>query len=93
MVLIEEGYKDSSGEWVGKAERQWTPRTTEGIQAKVCFLAGCLTSQQHASVSQGRMCSYKLACCHTEIEVVDQTFYPTQSQYTDIGRPVSALTQ
>ena len=24
-------------------------------------------------------------CCHTEIEVVDQTFYLTQSQYTDTG--------
>ena len=23
------------------------------------------------------------SCCHTEIEVADQTFYPTQSQYTD----------
>ena len=24
-------------------------------------------------------------CCHTEIEVEDQTFYLTQSQYTDTG--------
>ena len=24
-------------------------------------------------------------CCHTEIEVADQTFYLTQSQYTDTG--------
>ena len=51
----------------------------------VCWLAGCLTSQQHASVSQGRICSDNFTCCHTEIEVADQTFYFTQSQYTDTG--------
>ena len=52
----------------------------------VGLLVGCLTSQQHASVSQGRICSDNLTCCHTEIEVADQTFYLTQSQYTDTGR-------
>ena len=51
----------------------------------VCLLVGCLTSQQQASVSQGRICSDNLTCCHTEIEVADQTFYLTQSQYTDTG--------
>ena len=29
-------------------------------------------------------------CCHTEIEVTDQTFYLTQSQYTDTGSTVSS---
>ena len=52
---------------------------------EVCLLVGCLTSQQHASVSQGRICSDNFTCCHTEIEVADQTFYLTQSQYTDTG--------
>ena len=51
----------------------------------VCLLVGCLTSQQHASVSQGRICEDDCMCCHTEIEVADQTFYLTQSQYTDTG--------
>ena len=37
------------------------------------------------SVSQGRICSDNFTCCHTEIEVADQTFYLTQSQYTDTG--------
>ena len=56
----------------------------------VCVEEGvCLTSQQHASVSQGRICSDYCTCCHTEIEAADQTFYLTQSQYTDIG-PTSA---
>ena len=50
-----------------------------------CLLVGCLTSQQQASVSQGRICSHNLTCCHTEIEVAGQTFYLTQSQYTDTG--------
>ena len=51
----------------------------------VCLLVGCLTSQQQASVSQGRICSDNCTCCHTEIEVADPTFYLTQSQYTDTG--------
>ena len=49
-----------------------------------CFV-GCLTSQQHASVFQGRICSDKFTCCHTEIQVEDQTFHLTQPQYTDTG--------
>ena len=51
----------------------------------VCLLVGCLTSQQHANVSQGRICTDNFTCCHTEIEVADETFYLTQSQYTDTG--------
>ena len=51
----------------------------------VCLLVGCLTSQQHASVSHGRIYSDNCTCCHTEIEVADQTFHLTQSQYTDTG--------
>ena len=54
----------------------------------VCLLVGCLTSQQQASVSLGRICPGNFMCCHTEIEVADQTFYLTQSQYTDT-RPTS----
>ena len=53
------------------------------ISAVVCLFVGCLTSQQQASVSQGRICLDNFTCCHTEIEVADQTFYLTQSQYTD----------
>ena len=49
------------------------------------FVVGCLTSQQHASVSQGRICPDNCTCCHTETEVSDQTFQLTQSQYTDTG--------
>ena len=52
---------------------------------EVCLLVGCLTSQQHASVFQGRICTDNFTCCHTEIEVADPTFYLTQSQYTDTG--------
>ena len=51
----------------------------------VCLLVGCLTSQQHVSVSQGRISSDNFTCCHTETEVADQTFHLTQSQYTDTG--------
>ena len=51
----------------------------------VCLFVGCLSSQQHASVSQGRICTDNFTCCHTEIEAADQTFHLTQSQYTDTG--------
>ena len=51
----------------------------------VCLFVGCLTSQLQDSASQGRICSDNFTCCHTEIEVADQTFYLTQSQYTDTG--------
>ena len=47
------------------------------------MFVGCSTSQQHASVSQGRICTDNFTCCHTEIEAADPTFYLTQSQYTD----------
>ena len=54
------------------------------------FLVCCLTSQQHASVSQGRVYSDKRTCCHAETEVADQTCYLTQSQYNDSG-PTSPI--
>ena len=46
-------------------------------------LVGCVMSQQHASVSQEGIYADKFTCCHTEIEVADQTFHLTQLQYTD----------
>ena len=60
-------------------------RSRSGRLNHNCLLVGCLTSQQHASVSQGRICSDNCTCCHTETEVADQTFHLTQSQYTDTG--------
>ena len=55
------------------------------LVSEACLLVGCLTSQQHASVSQGGICTDNFTCCHTEIEAADPTFYLTQSQYTDTG--------
>ena len=63
----------------------WVNYEASVIVPYVCLFVGCLTSKQQASVSQGRICSDNLTCCHTEIEVADQTFYLTQSQYTDTG--------
>ena len=64
------------------AQGQWLRRwpAVPGL-----LFVGCLTSQQQASVSQGRICSDNFTCCHTETEAADQTFYLTQSQYTDTG--------
>ena len=68
--------------------RFWELMCNTRFCSYVCWLVGCLTSQQHVCVSQGRICSDNFTCCHTEIEVADQTFYLTQSQYTDT-RPTS----
>ena len=68
--------------------RLYLPVDADKLGSCCCWLVGCLTSQQHASVSQGRICSDNLTCCHTEIEAADPTFRLTQSQYTDT-RPTS----
>ena len=65
----------------GKAKKEITREEKD----RVGWLVGCLTSQQQASVSQGRICTDNFTCCHTEIEVADPTFYLTQSQYSDTG--------
>ena len=45
---------------------------------QVCVLVGRLMSQQHACVFQRQVSSDNFMCCHTEVEVADQTFYHTQ---------------
>ena len=62
----------------------WHYHNDHALAALLLFVSS-LTSQQHASVSQGRICTDNFMCCHTETEVADQTFYLTQSQYTDTG--------
>ena len=62
-----------------------TEREVRKRESRGCLLVGCLTSQQHASVSQGRICTDNFTCCHTEMEAADPTFHLTQSQYTDTG--------
>ena len=64
----------------------------EGNPEFVGWLLTCLTSQQQDSVSQGRICTDNFTCCHTEIEVAGQTFYLTQSQYTDTSPSVDPIT-
>ena len=82
----EKEQEQSCGGWVGKgSEAEYYRMEGRQKNSKICLLAGCLMSQQHASVSQGRICSDNLMCCHTEIEDADQTFHLTQSQYTDTG--------
>ena len=48
----------------------------------VCWVVGCLTSQQHVSVYHGRICPDNCTRCHIAIEVAGQTFHFAQSQYT-----------
>ena len=75
-----------STHWHGTNPSKHTVHIKSGIRQGCCLLfVGCLTTQQRTSVSQGRICSDRFPCCHTEIEVADPTFYLTQSQYTDTG--------
>ena len=48
-------------------------------------VVGWLVNVPATCVSQRWICSDKRTYRHTEIEVADQTFYITQSQYTDNG--------
>ena len=57
---------------------------------RVCWLVGCLTSQQHASISQGRICTANFTCCHTEMQI-QLSISPSHSILTP-GQPVPALT-
>ena len=57
-----------------------------GISQAMLLSVGCLTSQQ----PPGWIYPDNCRCCHTEIEVADQTCYPNQSQYTDTGRTSSS---
>ena len=69
-------------------EEDALPLGQRGGQSYRLMFVGCLTFKQHASVSQGRICTDSFTCCHTETEVADPTFHLTQSQYTDTG-PIS----
>ena len=66
--------KTAQSPWV--AFHQWSV---------ICLLVGCLTPQQHASISQGRICSDNCMCCHTETATADRNIHFTQSHYTDTG--------
>ena len=67
----------------------WTAPTPNQISSwSVEMFVSYLTSQHHASISQGWFCSDKCKCCHTENKAAYQTCYLTQSQYTD-PRPTS----
>ena len=69
----------------GRVGRRERVREREREREREILFVGCLTSQQHASVSQGRICSDNFTCCHKELAVANQTFHLTQSQYTDSG--------
>ena len=58
----------------------------EGVGGGRGEVVGCLTSQQHDSVSQGRICTDDFSCCHTELFTS-----PSHSILTP-GRPVPSLT-
>ena len=60
-------------------------RTVNQMGGNIVVVCWLLNVPATCCVSQGRLSSDKLKCCHIEIEVPDQTFNLTQSQYTDTG--------
>ena len=63
-----------------------SPGPRRPLDPGLAFLVwSCHKFDPCAGVSQGGICSNNGICCHTAIEVADQTFYLTQSQYTDTG--------
>ena len=83
VVVVDRGFSGYRQKRLQQPTNEQIPLHYHG-KARGLFV-GCLTSQQHASVSQGWICSDNCTCCHTEIEVADQNFYLTQPQYTDTG--------
>ena len=56
------------------------------------LLIDCLMSQQHACASLGQICSDNCTCCHTEMEVADQTSTSPSHSMLTLGRSVPAET-
>ena len=86
----EKGEEGETGRQTNRGKEEDTSRIQSNdrlgaLAAKLLLLVGRLTSQQHVSVSQGRICSDNFTCCHTETEVAGQTFYLTQSRFSDTG--------
>ena len=85
--------KQTNKQTTNQPNNQPTNQPTKQIQQKqsnkpsayprctwpVCLLVGWLLNVPATcySVSPGRICSDNFTCCHTEIEVADQTFYLT----------------
>ena len=61
------------------------------VSVGYCLFVGCLTCQQHAGVSQGRVCSDNFTCCHTEKLQITLSTSPSHSILTP-GWPVPAQT-
>ena len=63
------------------------PKTRQALSTSagrgLQLLVVCLTSQQHVSVFQGRICSHNRKCRRSQIETAQQTFYVTHSQIAD----------
>ena len=55
-------------------------------QQRWLLVVARLTSQQRASVSQGRICSDNWTSCYIETKAADQTFRLNLSRYTDTRR-------
>ena len=65
------------------------PRGEGGV---VCLLVACLLDVPATCQCISGTDLFNCTCCHTEIEVADQTFYLDLSQYTDTGPTSPRLT-
>ena len=68
------------------------PQRSARLRGRLLLLVGCLTSQQHASVSQGRICSHNFTCSTLRKKLqIQLSISPSHSILTP-DRPVPALT-
>ena len=74
MVVVVFGVAVGRGEGRGAAAVTRLHEGGRGEEREECFLVACLTSQQHAWVSQGPVCSENFTCHHTVTEAADQNF-------------------
>ena len=82
QIVYREGARGSpihTCRMTNRAPLRWKASTWTRSVYCCCWLLACLTSQQHASVCQGWICSDKCPCCPAEIEAADQTCYLIQS--------------
>ena len=65
---------------------------TYNLNSSYSLFVGCLTSQQHSSVSQGWTSSDKFMCCHTETELQIKLLTSPSHSILTPGQPVTLLT-
>ena len=73
MVSVQVDGKRAGPDYIVDGERAGPDYTVDDERA--CLCVGCLTSQQHASVSQGRICSDNFTTCQTIMIIIIMIYF------------------